>query len=311
MSAYELTAMKISSATAATQLFWGDGYRLFKLPFLPDSGMFLNVTATSAAAAAKAAGGFNQFVGGNFEQIGSSGSNYTFFSAGDFTLGGEIIYSATVPTAEKGLASISSAFSLAADPTPTAILTGVRSGSSFTHTITFGSFETNGVAANASLTLAKALSQSNDSILAPASPGTTNVVVHALDGLISSTDPAKIANHEGNYSSSYAFTVPPGSRFRPNITLMQDPPVLTATRLVSSGSAIQNGLVTVTVLLRNTAKAGTIDNIKTNDSWWTAYPSLFSLSAGSSSITVPTLAGGQNASEVYVLKVISSTSDGA
>src|SRR6266550_491025 len=32
MSAYELTAIKSSSAAASAQLFWGDGYRVLKLP---------------------------------------------------------------------------------------------------------------------------------------------------------------------------------------------------------------------------------------------------------------------------------------
>lgn len=308
VTAYELSALKTSSATAETQLFWGSGYDLLHYPFIPNSGIFLNVTATSEAAASQAAAGFNQYVGSSFELIGTSGQNYTFFSTGDFTLAGEIIYSTTVPSAEKGLASISSAFSLAADPTPTVILTGVKSGSSFVHTVSFGSMQKSAVASNSSLTLGKALNIANDSILAAASPGSTTVAIHLLDGLISTKDAATVSNDVQSFSSSYVFNVPAGTRFRPNVTVLQDPPVLTATRLVSPGSQVQNGLLSVTILLRNTGETGTISNISMNDSWWTSFPSLFTLSAGTSTVSVPSLAAGQNASQVYVLRVTSAAS---
>src|SRR6267378_1189095 len=69
MSAYELTAIKSSSAAASAQLFWGDGYRVLKLPFIPQAGVFLNVTATSQSAARSAAAGFDSLLGTNLVQI--------------------------------------------------------------------------------------------------------------------------------------------------------------------------------------------------------------------------------------------------
>ena len=159
-------------------------------------------------------------------------------------------------------------------------------------------------------TLAKALNYANDSFLSTVSPGSTKVVVHVLDGLISSPDTgATISNDQGNFSSTYSYSVPADTRFRPNVTLLQNPPVLTATREVSSGSAVDGGLVSVTLLLRNTGQGTAITNIKANDTWWTGYSSVLSLSAGNSSVDVGSLAAGQNASDVYVLKVSSSTSE--
>lgn len=311
VSAYEMITERVTAATASSQLFWGDGYHILPVPYYADQGVFLNVTANSQAAATQAATDFDHFIATTFVQTGVSGDNYTFFSPGDFTLAGEIMYSDTVPSAEKGLAEITSAFSLAADPTPTDILTGVRGASgTFTHSFTFGSFQTDAVGTNGSLTLAKGLNYANDSFLSAASPGKTFVDVHVLDGLVSSPDAgATVTNHVANYSSSYTYNVPADTRFRPNLTVLQDPPVLSATRLVSTGSVAQGGLISLTLLLKNRGEAVTIDNVSGNDTWWTSYPSLFSLSAGTSSFSIPTIADGQSASDVYVLKVDSSASE--
>ncbi len=312
VNAYELTAIKTTAATTSSQLFWGDGYKVVKLPFFPDSGVFLNVTATGLSAAQSAASDFGASFGANFQQVGSSGSNYTFFSPATFTTAGAIIFKA-VPTTEKGFAALVNATTLAAEPTPTEILTGVRSGSSFTHTVSFGSTETNVVGSNASLLLGDALDIVNDSYPTSANATSTRVNLHSLDGLIYSTDPATIANHDANFSASYSVNLTPGVRFRPNVTLIQDPPVLTATRAVDTGSAADGGLVSVTLGLKNTGSlysgTGTISNITVNDNWWAAYPSLFSLSAGNSSFSIPTLAETQNVSRVYVLKVDSAASE--
>jgi uncharacterized repeat protein (TIGR01451 family) len=307
ISAYELTAIKSSSAATGAQLFWGDGYRVLKLPFIPQAGVFLNVTATSQSAARSAAADFDSFLGTNLVQIASGGGNYTFFSPADFTVAGGIIFT-SVPVAEKGLAALTSASTLATTPTPTAILTGVRSGSSFTHTVTFGSSQSNVVGTDGSLNLAKAINQANASFRSSPSATSTQVVLHSLDGLISSNDSAKITNDKAAFSGTYSISVPSDTVYRPNITLLQDPPVLTATRILDRGSASSADLVSVTLTLRNTGQVVPIRNIAMNDSWWAAYPSLFSLSAGNATFNVKTLNAGQNISKVYVLKVISTAS---
>jgi len=308
VSAYELTAIQGATSLAGSPLFWQEGYNVVGLPFIPYSGVFLNVTATSQSAATSAALDFQSTLGVNFQQLSSSGDNYTFYSSANFNTAGETVFS-SVPSSNLGLAAIATESTLATYPTPTAVLTGVRSGSSFNHTVMFGSTETGAVGTNGSLLLEAALSLRNDSFVSSPNATSTQMVVHSLDGLIRSSDPATVKNDVANFSATYSITLPAGTRIRPNLTLLQNPPVLTATRTVTGGSATSGGLVSLTLNFANTATNGTLHNIAVNDSWWTAYPSLFSLSAGNSSFTIPSVAAGTNVSRAYVLKVIASASE--
>ena len=308
VSAYELTVVEGSTALVGSQLFWGSGgYGVVKLPFIPYSGVFLNLTASSQSAAVSAASDFGSTFGVSFEQIGSSGSNYTFYSSASFTTAGETIFS-SVPTRNGGIAAIANESAWAGDPTPTAILTGVRSGSSFNHTVTYGATEPGAVGTNNSLLLEAALSAAHDSFKTSPNATSTQVIVHALDGLIKSKDAAKVSNHVANFSSTYSISLAPGTKFRPNMTILSNPPVLTATRSVTSGTVSSGGLLTVTLSFRNSANNGTLSNVTVNDSWWTAYPSLFSPSVGNSSFVISSLAPNQNRSQAYVLKVTSNAS---
>jgi uncharacterized repeat protein (TIGR01451 family) len=309
VSAYELTAVEGSTALVGSQLFWGSGgYGVVKVPFIPYSGVFLNVTATSQSAAASAATDFGSTLGVGFEPTGSSGNNYTFYSSASFTIAGETIFS-SVPTGNGGFAAIANESAWAAEPTPTAILTGVRSGSSFNQTVTYGSTQENAVGTNNSLLLEDALSLSHDTIKTSPNATSTRLVVHSLDGLMKSNDNATVTNHVANFSSTYSINLQPGITFRPNVTILSNPPVLTATRSVTSGTVSSGGLLTVTLNFWNSAENGTLTNVAVNDSWWTAYPSLFSPSVGNSSFTISSLAPNQNKSQAYVLKVLSSASE--
>jgi len=309
MSAYQLTEVKSTGAAPGSQLFWGDGYKILKLPFMPDQGVFVNITATSQSVAMTAASDFNLFLGTDLQQIGSSGSNYTFFGPGNFQIAGNAIF-ASVPAAEKGLAGLFTRDTLLTQPLPTVVLSGVRSGSSFTRTVSYGSTETHGVGSNGSLSVHAAMNLAKGNFTSSPYATSTQLVVHSLDGLISSSDAATIKNHESNFSASYSIGVQPNTEFKSNVTILSDPPVLTATRTVDKGSAVSGDLVSVTLTLSNTAGTNTtLQNINVNDSWWKAYPALFSLSAGSPSINVASLAGGKNFTQVYVLKVLSTTSE--
>jgi len=309
VSAYELTAVEGSTAFVGSQLFWGGGgYGVVKLPFMPYSGVFLNVTAASQSAATSAASDFGPTFGVSFQPIGSSGNNYTFYSSASFTIAGETIFS-SVPTSNAGLAAIANESAWATEPTPMAILTGVRSGSSFNNTVSYGSTETGAIGTNGSLLLENALSLPHDSLVTSPNATSTQVVVHALDGLIKSKDNATVTNQVANFTSTYSISLQPGARFRPNMTILSNPPVLTATRSVTSGTVSSGGLLTMTLNFWDSANNATLSNVTVNDSWWSAYPSLFSLSEGNSSFTIPSLAPNQNASRAYVLKVLTSASE--
>lgn len=309
VTAYELTAVEGSTAVVGSQLFWpGGGYGVVKVPFIPYSGVFLNVTATSQNAAASAASDFGSTLGVSFQAIGSSGNNYTFYSSASFTIAGETIFS-SVPASNHGLAALNNASAWNTEPTPTAILTGVRSGSSFNHTVSYGSTEPGAIGTNGSLLLESALNLSHDTLSASPNATSTQIVVHTLDGLIKSKDNATVTNYLNNFTSSYSISLQPGARFRPNMTVLTNPPVLTATRSVTSGTVSSGGLLTMTLNFWNSANNATMTNVKVNDSWWTAYPSLFSLSQGNASFTIPSIPPNGNQSRAYVLKVLSSTTD--
>jgi uncharacterized repeat protein (TIGR01451 family) len=308
VSAYELTVVEGSTALVGSPLFWGSGgYGVLKLPFVPYSGVFLNVTASSQSAAASAATDFGSTFGVSFTQIGSGGGNYTFYSSASFATAGETIFS-SVPVANGGWAAIANESAWMGDPTPTAIISGVRSGSSFNHTVTYGATGTGAVGTNESLLLENALTTNHDSITSSPNATSSEIEVHALDGLIKSKDAATVTNHVANFSSSYSMSLTAGGKFRPNMTILSNPPVLTATRSVQSGAVSSGGLLTMTLTFWNSAENGTLTNVAINDSWWTAYPSLFSLSVGNSSFTIPSIAPNQNISRAYVLKVLSSAS---
>jgi hypothetical protein len=309
VSAYELTVVEGSTAIVGSQLFWGSGgYGVVKLPFMPYSGVFLNVTASSGSAAASAATDFGSTFGVSFVPIGSSGSNYTFYSSASFTTAGGTIFS-SVPTGNGGIATIANESSWEADPSPTAILTGVRSGSSFNHTVAYGATEPSAVGTNNSLLLENAVNSAHDSFKTSPNATSTQVVVHALDGLIKSKDAATVTNDVANFSATYSINLASGATFRPNMTILSNPPVLTATRSVQSGTVSSGGELTVTLSFHNSANNGTLSNITVNDSWWKAYPSLFSSSVGNSSFTISSLAPNQNESHAYVLKVNSNASE--
>lgn len=303
VTSYELTAVQNVVADPSSQLFWKDGYDIIKLPFEPTQGAFLNVTAASQSAAQSVANDFDSLIGANFVQIGSSGGNYTFFSPASFSIAGAAIM-ADVPVAEGGLADIFTASSLSTLPTPTAILTGVLSGSSFVHVVEFGSTQPD-VTAGPQLIFAEAVGLQNSTLRSsPRAP--SQVFIHVLDGLIETTDAANVSNDQRAFTGVYSLHVPQGSPILPNVTLLQNPPVVAATRTLSTGSTSSGGYVSVTLTLSNVALVGTADNVTINDDWWKAYPSLFSLSAGNSSFSLPSLAAGQSVSRAYSLRITST-----
>jgi len=310
VTAYQITVIKSTGASPSSQLFWNNGYKVLKIPFVPDQGVFVNITASSQSAAQSAATNFDNFLGTNLVLIGSGGGNYTYFAPEDFGIGGDAIFS-FVPAAEKGLASLFTATTLLDQPSPTIVLTGVRSGSSFIHSVSYGSTNTHVVASNGTFALGSAWNLSaNQTFTASSTATSTTVNIHSLDGLISSPDAAKITNHNSNFSGTYSIGVSAGAVFKPNVTILSDPPVLSVTRTIDKGSASSGDLVTVSLLFTETAGNKTqVNNIALNDNWWTNYPSLFSLTAGNSSMSVSSLGGGQSVSRDYVLKVASSASE--
>ncbi len=130
--------------------------------------------------------------------------------------------------------------------------------------------------------------------------------MHSLDGYIDSNDPARITNNEANMSGSYSISAPLGRKVSPNITISEDPPVVSATRLLDRGSAQQGDNISVTLTLKNPTTSGTAQNVKVNDSWWEAYPGIFQLVRGNTTFDVTSLAPGKDYTNLYILKVASA-----
>ncbi len=305
VSAYQLTAVAGSASTVGSLLFFSGAYNVARLPTLPYSGVFLNVTATSLPAAQSVASNFDKLFGTYFAQTGSGGGNYTFFAQVGFSSAGATLYS-MVPVADQGLATVTNESAWVSDPTPVAVLTGVRSGSSFTHVLRFGATATGTLGSNSSFLLENALSINKPSFVTSPNATSTQVVVHSLDGLIQSKDNATLTNNVANFTGRYSITLPDNTSFRPNMTLVQNPPVATATRSIDNGAPSQGGIVTVTINVVDSSYNGTLQDVSVNDNWWAAYPSLFSLNAGSSNFTIPSITPEQNVSRAYSLKVLSS-----
>jgi len=303
LNSYSLTAMSTASATTGSQLFWPDGYGILKVPFVPSQGAFLTLDASSAGAAQSVVASFDAYIGADFRQVSSSGNSYTYYSSSDFAVSGTYMFKA-VPAQMKGLASLFNATTFSALLTPIIILSGEKAGGSFAHSVQIGSTQQSAVS-QAGINLPALFSQATANIASSAKSNSTQVVVHSLDGLIQTADPGKVSNHQSNFSGSYTGNIPPGRKFKLNLTLVQDTPVLNTYRVLDRGSAVTNDLISVTVTIKNVAQSGVAQNIAVNESWWKAYPALFQFTSGNASFTIPTLNGGQNVSRVYVLKVVS------
>jgi uncharacterized repeat protein (TIGR01451 family) len=309
VNSYSLTALQTTSAVPSSQFFWPDIYGVLKVPFVPDQGAFLTVSANSAGDAASAVTSFDAYLGASFSQVSSSGNSYTYFSPSSFAISGPALYE-RVPSQMRGLASLFNETGFVNLQMPVITLSGERSGGSFVHSVSIGSTATTGVSSGG-VNLPALFNQTSASITSSPSSNSTQVVVHALDGLVQTSDHAVVLNHPANFSGSYSVTIPPNRKFSLNLTIIQDTPVLDAYRTLTQGSVASGDFVSVTVVVKNVAQTSTAvaQNVAVNDSWWKAYPNLFQLTSGNASFTIPTVAAGQNTSRVYVLKVISSQSE--
>jgi hypothetical protein len=131
-----------------------------------------------------------------------------------------------------------------------------------------------------------------------------------LDGLVFSTDHATISNTQSTFSGSYTLAVSAGHPVKPNVTIVTEPPTVYAYRVLQKSNAgyVANGqTVAVSIVIKNSATSGAVENLTMNDDWWKSYPGLLQLENGSSTINVSSLAAGSTQSFTYVLKVNSST----
>ncbi|MDG6925271.1 MAG: hypothetical protein JRN09_01830 [Nitrososphaerota archaeon] len=308
LTAYRLVAMSTQSATSDFQVFGVDGYNLLRLPAAPSQGLFLMVNASSTSAASSVASTLDSQFGTSFMLVSSSGDSYTYFAPVDFVNVALPVMYRLVPSSLGGFASLVTQSTLGGLAMPFMELTGVYNGSGFTHSLSLGAETSSLIAPTTGVVdLSEVIGSKNATISTSAASASSLVVIHSLDGIITSSDHATLVDHSSNVSSSYSLSVGPGKVVRVNATISSQVPTLVAYRLLDHGTLSQNGTLGVTIEVTNSAKVGSADNVTLNDNWWQNYPGDFQMVSGNDSATIPTIAAGSTVTESYVLRVISSS----
>ncbi len=306
LTSYVLTAAKTSNALSDFQVFSHDGYRVVDLPFMPDRGIFLAVRADTSATSDRVASLFDDYLKTRFAQVSSTGSATTYFSPIDFNNIAVPTLFKLIPSGANGFTSIVTESEFLKLLAPQIVLSGVRGSSGFVRTISLSAMDSPVTQADGKLLLTTMLGLGNGSIVSSPVAGTSTVDVHVLDGFVASGDSAQVVNNPANLSGRYSFSAPLGHKISPNVTVVQEMPVVSAIRILDRGSAQQGDTISITLTLKNTAVTGTAQNIVVDDNWWRAYPGVFQLSRGNSSFRVGLLGAGQDYTNTYVLTVSTS-----
>ena len=309
VDSYSIAAVKFTGATSDYQVFGNDGYGIIGLPFIPQEGLFLRISSNNESLVDSLASQFDSFLQSAFVPLSISGNNHTFFSPVNFDKVAAPKLFTFVPSSEEGFASVFTQSQFVALPTPLITLEGIKTGPGFNHRVTIGSAMSAVIDSSGDLILANLLRlQSNLTLSASPSSNSTEVYIRALDGLVVSSDRAKTGNNLSNLSGYYSVSLPPGKALNANVSVLSDFPVALGTRILDHGSLNNGDFLSVTLQVQNLASRSSIENLSLNDDWWKAYPQIFQLATGNSSLKVTSIAPNQNFSSTYVLKVISSNS---
>ncbi len=305
LTSYSLAAIKTTSWDSDFQIFGPQGYNLVRLPFIPDQGLFLTLSASDPAAAASAVSAFDAYLAAAFVPLSNGSGTYSYFSPVSFSLIVPETLLRLIPQSAGGFASLISPTQLITQASPFVTLSGQKAGSEFSHTLTVGSIK---LAALPSGTLQLlTLFGSSPSFIQPSKLANSSIIyLRSLDGLVSSKDKATVRNSGVNFSGSYSYTLNQTSKVKAlNLTLLQSPAVAIATRILDKGSLNPGETLSVTLSVKNIASQA-VQNFTVRDEWWKSYPAFFTLSSGSPNFTIPSIGGGQEESRTYVLKVNSS-----
>ncbi len=315
---YKLTALSAQNQVADYQVFGVDGYNLLRVPFVPAEGLFLQVNGSSAASATPLISYFNGLFATNFTSVSSSGGTYLFYASVNFdTVAAPNLFE-LVPTREGGFSLAYTESQFAGFALPSIVLQGELSATNgtFTHTLSLGDAATGVLKSSAALDFLQAVSQGNTTIYASNSSAKSLVVVHGLDGYVSSSDNGSVvSNSQTGMSGTYTLTATAGKTVDPNVTIYNEAPTLNAYRTVSLSTVGGSQYLAVTIFLANTAKNDTttgqdlvIQNLTVNDDWWQQDSSLFQAASSNQNYSkvISEFGGGRNTTMVYSLKVVTS-----
>jgi hypothetical protein len=299
---YNVTALNTASWTSDFQIFGQNGYNLIPVPLIPSQGAFLNVGAANYSVAASAAAGFDSYLLASFASYANSSGSYTFYSPLAFK---SIIPSTLlrlIPTEMGGFASAVSSSALAASASPIVSLQGERESSGFSHNLTIGSIAANALSASSQPNLLKYFGTSISSLRAANKSVSSVVTVRFLDGVIKNEDSAAIASSSGG-SGVYSLSLAPGKSVKSlNVTVVQQPPVLLAQRIIDKGVLTSGQNVSVSISLTNLSANTTITTSAFSDDWWQACGCLRLVSSTNSSIPSDELKPGGTFTPTYVLQ---------
>ncbi|MDA4122258.1 MAG: hypothetical protein OK456_03650 [Thaumarchaeota archaeon] len=315
---YKLTALSGQNQVADYQLFGVDGYNLLHIPFLPAEGLFLQVNGSSAASATPLISYFDGLFATNFTSVSSSGDSYLFYASVNFdTVAAPVLFE-LVPTSQGGFSLAYTESQFSGFALPSIVLQGELSATNgtYTHTISLGDAATGVLKSSAALDFLQAVSQSNTTISASNSSEKSLVVVHALDGYVSSSDNGSVvSNSETGMSGTYTLTATPGKTVAPNVVIHDEAPTLNAYRTVSLSTVGGSQYLAVTIFLANTAQNDTatgqdsvVQNLTVDDNWWQQDSSLFQPASSNQNYSkvISAFGGGRNTTMVYSLKVVTS-----
>ena len=305
LTSYNLTAIKTSSWDSDFQVFGPMGYNLLRLPFIPDQGLFLTLSASNASAATSAVSAFDSYLAAAFVPLSNGSGTYSYFSPVSFGLIVPGTLLELIPQSAGGFASLISPTQLIGQASPFVTLSGQRAASGFSHSLTVGSIKLTALSSGA-LQLLTLFGSSPPSIQPSKLANSSTVYLRSLDGLISSKDKATVRNSGVNFSGSYSYSLAKTSKVKAlNLTLLQSPPVVVATRILDKGSVNSGDTLAVTLTVKNIASQ-TLQNLTVRDDWWKSYPTIFAFSSGSWNFTIPSIGAGREEPRTYILKANSS-----
>ncbi|MGA2199140.1 MAG: hypothetical protein ABSG45_04300 [Nitrososphaerales archaeon] len=308
LNSYRLLALSTQSAVSDFQIFGVDGYNLLKVPSLPSQGLFLTVNASSSSAASPIVSYFATRFATTFTLVSSGSGSYVYYAPVNFAgVAAPVLYR-LVPTTMKGFAAFVTESSFVGLAMPSIAVTGVNNGSGFSHSITVGAASSSITSSSGTISIPQILSNASGALAASSSASSSEVVIHSLDGVILSSDKATVSNDASNLSGTYTLSPAAGATVKVNATITSQSPTAIAYRLFDRGTLTTNQSLAVTIVLKDTAQSGAIQNVTVNDNWWKSYPSVFQFESGNYSFTVPIIAAGQNVTYSYALKVVSASS---
>ena len=305
LSWYNVTAIKTTTWTSDFQIFGPEGYNLLPVPFTPSQGLFLTLGSDSYSDALAAVGNLDAYLMSSFVSLSNGSGSYEFYSPVSFTSIMPSTLLKLVPSSMGGFEAVISTSNFTSTLSPFVILEGTKSSSGFSHSLVVGSISKQALDSENRPYLLSYFGTSATSLTAANQSSSSTIQVRVLDGVLSSTDNATVANDMAHFTGSYTLTVAAAKKvFRINATVLQQPLQLLAVRSVDvlAGVLKKNENMSVTISLTNLSNNTAMTQVAFADNWWNA--SLFRLVSGISTLSLANISASSSITPTYVLQYI-------